>query len=391
MLVRLRSRPSIAGCLVTFTLFALIVAGACAPTGRPAAAPPTPAAAATAVRTAPPSARAVFPLGDWERVENPEALGYSKARLNAVAARLQQLPTTAMIVVVNGRAIFEYGDLTALSYIASVRKSCLAMLLGNYVANGKVRLTKTLAELQITDIGGITAEEQEATIADLLAARSGVYHPASNAGDNLADAPPRGSQKHGTYYLYSNWDFNALGTIFERETGRDIYDAFESDLARPTGMQDFRREEQRKSGDLTRSVHPAYHIVISTRDMARLGYLMLREGRWNGQQLVPRDWVKRITTPVTRLNEMNPARMREGRFGYAYLWWVFDGPRAIGPYEGAYSGIGAGGQYITVLPKLDMVVAHKTILRPQAKSMSHDQFWAVLDELVAPPTPAPVR
>ena len=51
-------------------------------------------------------------------------------------------------------------------------------------------------------------------------------------------APVRGSQKPGTYNLYSNWDFNALGTIFEKKTGRSIYDAFESDIARPIGMQD---------------------------------------------------------------------------------------------------------------------------------------------------------
>ena len=50
----------------------------------------------------------------------------------------------------------------------------------------------------------------------LLSARSGVYHPASNGGDDLASAPPRGSQAPGAYYLYSNWDFNVAGAIFEQ-------------------------------------------------------------------------------------------------------------------------------------------------------------------------------
>ena len=62
------------------------------------------------------------------------------------------------------------------------------MLYGNYVASGRVRLDKTLAELGLDDIGGLTAREKEATIEDLLSARSGVYHAASNPGDNLADA-----------------------------------------------------------------------------------------------------------------------------------------------------------------------------------------------------------
>ncbi len=49
--------------------------------------------------------------------------------------------------------------------------------------------------------------------------------------------------------LYSNWDFNALGGAFEIMTKRDIYDALESDLARPIGMQDFDRSIHRKTGD----------------------------------------------------------------------------------------------------------------------------------------------
>ena len=196
----------------------------------------------------------------------------------------------------------EYGDVKAVSYLASVRKSVLAMLFGNYVASGRIRLDKTLEQLKIDDHGGLLPVEQQATVADLLGARSGVYHEASNAGDNLADAPPRGSQKPGTYYLYSNWDFNALGTIFEQETGHSIYDALERDLARPIGMQEFDRSTHRRNGDASKSVHLAYHMNFSTRDMARIGYLMLRGGNWNGQQIVPRDWAARIVTPVTRVH-----------------------------------------------------------------------------------------
>ena len=183
------------------------------------------------------------------------------------------------MAVVGGRALYEYGDLTTVSYLASVRKSVLAMLFGKYVANGTIKLNKTLADLKIDDIGGLLPIERTATVADLLGARSGVYHEASNPGDNLADAPPRGSQKPGTYFLYSNWDFNALGTIFEQETGQNIYDALEKDIVRPIGMRDFDRARTSRTGDATRSQHLAYHMNFSTRDMARIGYVMLRNGR----------------------------------------------------------------------------------------------------------------
>jgi len=342
-------------------------------------------ACATSKTPAPAAAPAVvFPGAEWDQVADPVQAGWSAEGLAAVIEQVKTMPTTGLFVVAGGRVLLEYGDVTELSYLASVRKSVLAMLYGNYVASGKVRLDKTLAELGINDHGGLTAQELEATIADLLSAKSGVYHPASNAGDNLADAPPRGSQKHGAYFLYSNWDFNALGAIFEQETGRNIYDALQTDLAVPVGMQDFKREAQQKSGDLTRSVHPAYHIWLSTRDMARLGYLMLREGNWAGKQLVPRDWVKRISSAVTHLPDMNPAGMRQGRVGYGYLWWVFDGPWAQGAYEGAFTGMGAVGQYITVLPKLDLVVAHKTNPdKSKGKSVSGRQYFELLDKLVA--------
>jgi CubicO group peptidase (beta-lactamase class C family) len=130
---------------------------------------------------------------------------------------------------------------------------------------------------------------------------------------------------------------------------------------------------------------------FSTRDMARIGYLMLREGNWAGRQVVPKAWTKRIVTPVTRVGEMNPPARRQGRFGYGYLWWVFDGPAATGPYEGAYTGVGAGGQYITVLPKLDLVVAHKKKVPPSDRSVSTREFLDVLDLLVGAYTGPPAE
>src|SRR5262249_8593349 len=245
-----------------------------------------------------------------------------------------------------------------------------------------IRLDKTLKDLKITDVGGLSDHELEATVSDLLGARSGVYHEASYSGDDLASAPPRNSQKHGTYYLYSNWDFNVLGTIFEQETGREIYDALESDLAKPIAMQDFDRSLQKKEGDLTKSSHAAYPMWFSTRDMTRIGHLMLHEGNWAGRQLVPHDWAKRIVKVVTPVTEMNPPKRRTGRFGYGYLWWIFDGPATTGPYDGAYTGIGAGGQFITVVPKLKLVVAHKTDFRGGKPTVSLDEYLALLDDIV---------
>lgn len=313
-----------------------------------------------------------FPGKEWERIEKPESVGYSSARLQALRGWLQSLDTTAMLASVGGRSLFEYGDLTHQSYLASVRKSVLAILYGKYVDNGTIQLNKTLRELEFTDAGGLQPRELEATVEHLITARSGIYHLASNPGDNTDSAPPRASQRPGTYYLYNNWDFNAAGAVFEKLTGKEIYDAVETDLAKPIGMQDFDRARQRKSGDPERSQHRAYHMWFSTRDMARIGLLMLREGRWGDSQVVSRDWARRITSLVTPLNEMNPPGLRSlgtgTRWGYGYMWWVWDAPNSPGDFRGAFTGMGAGGQYITILPQLDLVVAHKTDMEQAPQS-----------------------
>jgi len=257
------------------------------------------------------------------------------------------------------------------------------MLYGNYVAQGRIRLDATLADLGIDDRPPLTADEKKATVRDLLITSSGVYHEASNPGDNLGDAPPRGSQNPGAYFLYSNWDFNALGTIFEKASQRNIYDAVEIDLARPIGMEDWRRDLQVKSGDSTRSIHPAYHMTFSTRDMARLGYLMLREGKWNDRQVIPAAWVRESTSPAVTSNQMNPPSVRENKLGYGYLWWLLEEP-AGSILAGAYSARGAFGQYIMVVPKLEMVIAHKRALRQgrENTNVTWGQFMEAVRQIV---------
>ncbi len=309
------------------------------------------------------STDAVFPGEEWEYVSEPQlaAYGWDGEKLRDVFTHVRDdSNSTGVVVVDRGRVTFRFGDIEELSYLASVRKSILAMLYGYWVASGTIDLEATLEELGIDDIGGLLPIEKQAKVQHLITARSGVYHPASNGGDNLADAPERGSQRPGTYMLYSNWDFNAAGAVFEQLTGRNIYDEIQSQLAGPLQFEDWDRSAQRKSGNLDISVNPAYHIWLSTRDMARLGYLMLNEGNWNGEQVVSRDWARRISSVVTPLAEMNPVGRRDGYFGYGYMWWVWDGPRAVGPFEGAYTALGAYGQLIMVFPAIDLVIAHKT-------------------------------
>lgn len=232
----------------------------------------------------------VYPGTSWHTVDGQQlgSVGWSEDHILDLNAYVRDSTNlTGLVIVENGHRIFDFGDVAELSYVASVRKSILSLLYGNWVENGTIDLDRTIGELGISDIGGLLPIEREATIRDLLTDKSGVYHPASNDGDNLADAPDRGTKEPGSYMLYSNWDFNVAGTVFEQLTGRDIYDELERQLAIPLHFEDWDRSVQQKMGDPSVSIHPAYHMWVSTRDLARIGLLMLNEGAWEGNQIIP--------------------------------------------------------------------------------------------------------
>lgn len=303
--------------------------------------------------------QANYPNKEWTKAK-PEKYGYSSEKLEALESYIiDSMRTTGLSVIVNGEQIFEFGNLKRVSYIASCRKSILAMMYGKYVENGTIDLNKTMSELGIDDVNGLLPIEKEATIKDLITARSGVYHQASNGGDDAADSPKRGSKKPGSYFLYNNWDFNVAGAIFETLTGENIYEAFQKDIGIQIDLQDYQLSLQKKGGDLKKSQYPAYHFYFSTRDMARIGYLMLRNGKWKNRQVISESWVKKITDVYTPLAQMNPLS-RRNYFGYGYMWWIWDNKVSPKAFEGAYTARGAIGQYITIIPKHNMVIAHKT-------------------------------
>src|SRR5689334_2230436 len=126
------------------------------------------------------AAQSAFPGKEWLKAGKPETAGFSSARLASLTPFLESLDTSAMMVISGGRVVYEYGDLQQVSYLASARKSVLAMLYGKYVASGKIQLNKTLRDLEFDDVGGLLPRELEATVEHLITARSGVYHPASN-------------------------------------------------------------------------------------------------------------------------------------------------------------------------------------------------------------------
>jgi CubicO group peptidase (beta-lactamase class C family) len=290
----------------------------------------------------------LVPGAAWARLADPAASGWSLAGL-AQARRLWEdnSGTTAVLIVHGGAVVDAWGPVAQPVKMRSIRKSLFASLLGMAVAEGRLRLDATLAELGIDETTPLSEAEKRATVADLLTSRSGVYLPAAKETPaNRRRRPARGSHPAGSFFYYNNWDFNALATIYAGRTGGDLFADFEARVARPIGMEDFRRADHTEYVHARSSRHPAYQFRLSARDLARYGLLWLRGGRWGERQVVPAEWVAQATAPH--------ATGLEDGLGYGYLWWVMpaDGEGAV--REQAFYADGGG--FLWVVPELDLVV-----------------------------------
>jgi CubicO group peptidase (beta-lactamase class C family) len=330
------------------------------------------AATAGASRAAAPAA--VWPGAAWARRAAAES-GWSAAALAEADAQARLLGSDAVLVVHRGAIVHAYGDITRPWNLYSVRKSVLSMLYGMHA----VPLDATLAELKIDDKEALSETEKRATVLQLLQARSGVYHPAAYEPSSMKhNRPARGSHAPGTFWFYNNWDFNALGTIFQRHTGLTVFEALERSLAQPLQFEDFRVAAHTRWHAEKASEHPAYLIDLSARDLARLGLLMARGGRWNDRELVPPAWV----ADSTRVHATAP----HGWHGYGLMWWV---PLRAYPFWSrnagdVFFGDGNYGQFVFVDRARDLVIVHRTdgpalIRRP----IDGERIAPLLDKLLA--------
>ena len=295
-----------------------------------------------------------FPAETWAKVDRPEDIGWSSERLAEAQAHATSIGSTAVMVVKSGIVVDAWGEVATKSNLHSVRKSLLSGLIGIAVDEGKIDLNQTLAELAIDDNEpSLTDLEKQATVGDLIKARSGIYHPALYETARMtALKPARGSHEPGTFFHYNNWDFNTLGTIYEDAVGESIFEAFDRRIAGPLRMEDYTPGD----GEYVtgwQSIHPAYPFRMTARDLARFALLYLREGRWGDRRIVSVDWVQESTA--------GDSWPYQG-VAYGYMWWTTAGSSRFGgaPVGApAYYASGWHGQYAFVFPDLDLVVVHR--------------------------------
>jgi CubicO group peptidase (beta-lactamase class C family) len=306
-----------------------------------------------------------FPGKSWSSLSSSKTARWSKERLAAAHEYADSIHSSAVMIVQGGEVVDQWGDIDRKITSYSMRKSLISALYGIYSAEGVIDINQSLEQLRTDDSPDpLTKAERQARVVDLLRARSGVYHPVDFETDLMKkNRPARGSHLPGTFWYYNNWDFNALGTIFEKKTGLKIGEAFNERIAKPIGMQDFQPGDVYYLGGPV-SVHSAYMFEITARDLARFGLLYLRHGRWMETQIVPEAWVGK-STHADEMLKVNGVDVG----GYEYLWWVEYGgvhfPEATIP--GMYSARGVGGHYLLIVPSLDLVIVHRADNEPPAK------------------------
>jgi len=141
----------------------------------------------------------------------------------------------------------------------------------------------------------------------------------------------------GTVFNYSSGTSELLAYIFQKETGQDIEEYGEKYVFAPLGIQHYWKRSPLHVVDTEGGLY------LSGTDLAKIGYLYLHEGMWDGKQIVSKAWVKASLTPAIDAEE---------GFKYGYKWWLL--PRGNGLSVVAM-GEGFGGQRLMVFPEKDLM------------------------------------
>lgn len=312
-------------------------------------------ATAAAIAAQSPARGAYWPGVQW-RTATPESQGVDSEALASAIEQVRQKHwgTHSLLVIRHGFVIADadfYPYRSVVPHdIASVTKTITSTLTGVAVANGILTLDQTLASIFPTDVPADTdARKRAITIGHLLRMESGLdcgFLPgeqeletmkrSANWVQNALSLPMK--YDPGTHPSYCSPGYHLLGSAIGAAARTTELDFGRTHLFGPLGMRDvvWGDDPQGRS-------HGWGDSHFYPRDIAKLGYLYLHGGEWNGRQIVPKDWVSTSITPPTG------ARSEPGGFGIE--WNATNGPNGR-----QYGGTGRGGQSLIVWPDLDVIV-----------------------------------
>ncbi|HVH25292.1 MAG TPA: serine hydrolase [Vicinamibacterales bacterium] len=324
-------------------------------------------------------------LDDGWTTASAESLGVDAGRLASLTESIRgwpELGVHAILIERSDRLIYEeYFDgfderlgqpLGHVSFtrdsmhdLRSVSKSVVSALVGIAIATGAIQsldgpVIEWFPEYPEPD----TNEQRRMTLSHALSMTSGLawnenlpYSDPSNDAIRMTHDPQPlryvlsrpFSVDPGSGFNYNSGLSEVVAAVLERATKSSLEDYARTRLFRPLGISDFEWV-----GNLAGKPEAASGLRLRARDVAKFASLYLHGGQWNGNQVIPADWVALSTRRHFRFPPPEGADAG-GEFGYSYYWWYFCYPTTAGLME-ARTAFGNGQQWIFVLPGLDMAV-----------------------------------
>ncbi|MCL2068531.1 MAG: beta-lactamase family protein [Oscillospiraceae bacterium] len=279
----------------------------------------------------------------------PEDHGADSAKLESFRAAISGHDIFSALTVKNGVIIDEYYkdgyDENDVFRFASCTKSLTSIVIGiaierGYLSGIDAKLAEFFPQLAGTDKENIAIEH-------LLGHTSGIYWRESNgpmfreftSSENWLEFvfSQRVEAAPGALFQYTTGGSHVLAAILQEATGETAHDFAKQYLFYPLGMEsvEWRTDPQGYTDG-------GNGVSMTARDAAKLGQLYLNGGAWEGEQIISREWVEESTR-----RRFTPA---PGAGEYHYSWWM----RELAGYY-VYYALGHGGQYILVVPELDLV------------------------------------
>ncbi|MFQ3199196.1 MAG: hypothetical protein ACI8R9_001809 [Paraglaciecola sp.] len=252
---------------------------------------------------------------------------------------------------------FQKGKLHSMQ---SVTKNVLSAVIGIAVGRGDFPNidTPVLKFFETGKVDNVNDKKHRMTIRHLLTMTTGLdwnedypYTDPRNTFSIMAAAPnwvqftidrPM-SAEPGKSFQYNSGAALILGHVFNKATGMDLEEYAVKHLFKPLGIENF--HWKRTPFGLADAQEGLY---VSTRDIAKIAYLFLKQGMWEDKQVVPAAWVDASIAPFVSVTD-------DRSLEYGYKWWLvnyeYKGEKRV-----AFAGFGFGGQYPIVIPELDMVI-----------------------------------
>jgi CubicO group peptidase (beta-lactamase class C family) len=279
----------------------------------------------------------------------PEQQGVDSADLSRLLQyiREERNEIDSLVVIRHGQLILEtyyHGYTRDQPHILnSVTKSFVSALTGIAIHDGFIASDRS-------KISEWFPEKPAIEVQHLLSMTSGIDWPQTasvNASRDMDRSPnwvqfilarPMAAAP-GSKSNYSNGDAHLLAAVLQRATGEDVLEFATKRLFQPLGIPQPRWDRDPQGVNIGSAT-----IYMTPRDMVKLGQLYLKEGAWQGQQIVPADWVRKS------LERHTGVVISKGIADYGYFWWLY-------PKLGMFEAWGGAGQRIAVFRDLDLLVA----------------------------------